>query len=79
MGNVGETTKSKFLEPLQRNDVAYVYNNFHPELRAKFELPVLTEFVRSLNEGLGAFVKPDPMNIEKGVAWSSGTGKTKNQ
>eukprot|EP00029_Vermamoeba_vermiformis_P014549 TRINITY_DN9664_c0_g1_i1.p1 TRINITY_DN9664_c0_g1~~TRINITY_DN9664_c0_g1_i1.p1 ORF type:complete len:649 (+),score=181.26 TRINITY_DN9664_c0_g1_i1:32-1948(+) len=79
MGNVGETTKNKFLEPLQRNDVVAVYNNFHPELKAKFDLPVLAQFVRSLNETLGAFVKADPMNIEKGVGWSSATGKSKNQ
>ncbi len=79
MGNVGEATKNKFLEPLQRNDVVTFYNNFHPDLKARFELPVLAQFVHALNESLGAFVKADPMNIEKAVGWSSDKGKSKTQ
>lgn len=79
MGNVGEVAKNKFLEPLKRSDVATVYNNFHPELRAKFELPVLVQFVRSLHEDLGTFVKVDPKNFEKSIGWSSASGKSKAQ
>ena len=79
MGNIGETAKTKFLEPLKNNDVVTVYNNFHPELKSKFELPTLTQFVRNLHECLGAFVKVDPMNIEKSVGWSSNAGKSKAQ
>lgn len=78
MGNFSDTAKNKFLLPLQQNDALSVYNNFHPELKAKFELPLYVQFVRAINESLGTFVKVVRQSDKAGGSFVV-AGRTKSQ